>query len=363
MALIWVCASLYPCFFWGTNLGDIFLQSQDKCLTSLHLKQAPLLISSVLLSTVIALTSIVFGSGLGLKLNFLVPFSFFWAGDFPVNWVMVWFQTCHPWWIFMAHLYQSAKFVGVSANITIFCCNPQERVSLKQSIMVVESVILVFVKSDLKQAMCSSMFPDGSLNLISFILAHASAVWSKGLNASKKLVSNTAKVPKSRGTPCFLQLRIACSTNCSFYDAASPSVNSNRTNVIFLLSVLYISLLIAVKMQQSCQNLMRSSLLPENGKGMLSLISLGEAVGVEGEAMLLLEGGLRVSWEKRLRREFGSLGLGLKWKKSDKGLTSPMLFFSVCTLGISSVFVHSFVQCTWDKDQVFIYENTLLLGI
>ena len=42
----------------------------------------------------------------------------------------------------------------------------------------VESVIPVFVKSDLKQAMCSSIFLVGPLNLISFISTHASPVWS-----------------------------------------------------------------------------------------------------------------------------------------------------------------------------------------
>ena len=128
--------------------------------------------------------------------------------------------------------------VGVLGNITIFCCTPQGRVSLKQSMTAVESIIPVFVKSDLKQAMCLSMFPVDPLNLISFILAHASPVWSKGLNASKKLVSNTAKVQKSRGTPCFLQLRIACPTNCSFQNATSSSVSNDKMNAIFLLSLL-----------------------------------------------------------------------------------------------------------------------------
>ena len=170
------------------------------------------------------------------------------------------------------------------------------------------------------------MFPVGPLNLISFISAHVSLVWSKGLNTSKKLVSNTAKVPKSRGTPCFLQLRMACPTNCSFQDAASPSVKSDKMNVIFLLLLLYILSLIEVKTQRSCQNLVRSSLFPENGEGMFSLISLGEAVGGEEQASLLL-GGPRFSWEKRFRREFRSSGLGLKWKESDKGSMSLMLFF------------------------------------
>ena len=78
-------------------------------------------------------------------------------------------------------------------------------------------------------------------------------------------------------------------------DAASPSVNSDRTNAIFLLLVLYILLLIAVKTQQSCQNLMRSSLLPENGEAILSLISLEEVAGTEEEAMSLLLEGLRFS--------------------------------------------------------------------
>ena len=189
------CALLYmyPCFFWGTNLGCAFLQSQDKCPTSLHLKQAPFLISSVFSSTVIMLTSIAFRSGLGLKLVFWDPFSFFWAGDFPADQVIVQFQTCHPWWIFMAHLYQSAKLVGALGNITIFCCNPQERVSLKQSMTAVGSIISVFVKSDLKWATCLSMFPVGPLNLISFISAHVSPVWSKGLNVSKKSVSKHHK--------------------------------------------------------------------------------------------------------------------------------------------------------------------------
>ena len=110
-----------------------------------------------------------------------------------------------------------------------------------------------------------------------------------------------------------------------------------------------------MKTQQFCQNLVRSSLLPENGKGILSFISLGEAVGVEEEAMLLLLGGPRFSWEKRSRREFGSLGLGSKWKESDKESMSPMLFFLVYTLGISSVFIHSFIWCMRDKNQVFIW--------
>ena len=165
---------------------------------------------------------------------------------------MMWFQTCHPWWIFVAH--SCAKFSGALGNIMIFCCNSQGRDFLKQSMTAVESIIPVFVKSDLKRATCSSIFPVSPLNLISFILAHASPVWSKGLNASKKSVSNTAKVPKSKSIPCFLQLRMACPTNCSFHDVASPSINNNKTNVIFLLSVLYISSLISVKMQQSCQN-------------------------------------------------------------------------------------------------------------
>ena len=88
---------------------------------------------------------------------------------------------------------------------------------------------------------------------------------------------------------------MACPTNCSFQDAASPSVESDKMNAIFLLLLLYILLLIKVKTQQSCQNLVRSSLLPENGEGMLILIPLGEAVGVEEEAMLLLLGGPRFS--------------------------------------------------------------------
>ena len=86
-------APLYiPVLFWGTNLKGVFLQSQDKCPTSLHLKQAPFLISLVPLSTVIALTSIVFGSGIGLKLNFRDPFLSFWAGDFPADQVIIWFK-------------------------------------------------------------------------------------------------------------------------------------------------------------------------------------------------------------------------------------------------------------------------------
>ena len=94
------------------------------------------------------------------------------------------------------------------------------------------------------------------------------------------------KVPKSRGMFHFLQLMMASLMNCSFQDAASPSVRSERMNVIFLLSLLYISLFIKVKMQQSCQNLVRSSLLPENGEGIFNLISLGEVVNTEEEAML-----------------------------------------------------------------------------
>ena len=171
IALIWACVSLYPCFFGGRNFEGAVLHSQEKCLTSLHLKQAPLLISLVLLLTVIVSMSMVFRSGLGLKLNFLVPFLFFWVGDFPagVNLVMVQFQTCHLWWIFLVHLYQSARFSGTLDSIIIFCCNPPGRVSLKQLMTAVESVIPVFVKSDLKRATCLSMFPVCPLNLISFI--------------------------------------------------------------------------------------------------------------------------------------------------------------------------------------------------
>ena len=126
------------------------------------------------------------------------------------------------------------------------------------------------------------------------ISAQASPVSSKGLNASKRSVSNTVKVPKSRGIPCFLQLSIACPTNCPFQDAASLLVNNDKMNAIFLLLLLYISSLIEVKTQQSCQNLVRSSLLPEHGEGILSLISLGEAMGLEEEeAVLFLLGGPR----------------------------------------------------------------------
>ena len=105
---------------------------------------------------------------------------------------------------------------------------------------------------------------------------------------------------------------MACPTNCSFQDTAFPSVKSDKTNAIFLLLLLYILSLIEVKTQQSCQNLVRSSLFPENGEGMFNLISLGETVDAEEEAMSLLFGGPRFSWEKRSRREFGSLGLGSK---------------------------------------------------
>ena len=100
-------------------------------------------------------------------------------------------------------------------------------------------------------------------------------------------------MPKSRGMFHFLQLMMASLTNFSFQDAASPSVRSERTNAIFLLLLLYILSFIEVKMQQSCQNLVRSSLLPENGEGMLSFISLGEGTDAEEEAMSLLLGGLR----------------------------------------------------------------------
>ena len=81
---------------------------------------------------------------------------------------------------------------------------------------------------------------------------------------------------------------MACPTNCSFQDTAFPSVKSDKTNAIFLLLLLYILSLIEVKTQQSCQNLVRSSLFPENGKGMFNFISLGEEAGAEEEAMLLL---------------------------------------------------------------------------
>ena len=187
----------------------VFLQSWDKCLTSLHLKQVPLLINSVFLSTVIVLTSIAFGSGLGWKLNFLAPVLFFWAGSFPAGVVIqlrVWFHTCHPWCIFVSHLYQSAKFSGTFGRRIIFCCNPLGRVSLKQSMRADESVIPVFVKSNLKWAMCLSMFPVCSLNLSSFILAHASPVLSKGLNTSKRLVSNTTKGAKNERDSLFLAI-------------------------------------------------------------------------------------------------------------------------------------------------------------
>ena len=318
-----MCIFISLFLWWLISWGSLFAISGQMS-HFLVFEASPLLISSIFSLTVIALTSIAFRSGLGLKLNFWGPFLFLWAGDFPADRVMV-FQTCHLWWIFVAHLYHSAKFSGALGSIIIFCCNPLGRVSLKQLMTAVEFVIPVFIKSDMKWAMCSSIFPVGPLNLISFISAHASPVWSKGLNASKKLVSNTMKVPKSRGKPCFLQLRIACPTNCSFQDATS--VNSDKTNVIFLLSLLYILLLIEMKMQQSCQNLVRSSLLPENDEDILSLISQGEAVGVMEEAMSLLLGGLRFSWEKRSRSEFGLSGLGSKRKESDKGLMSPMLFF------------------------------------
>ena len=227
------------CFFWGTNLGGVFLQSWDKSPISLHLKQAPLLISSVLLSTVIVLTSIVFRSSQGQKLNFLAPVSFFWAGDFPagVIWIRVQFYTCHPWCIFVAHLYEPFKVSGKLGRRMIFCCSPLESISLRQSMTAVNSVIPVFANNDLKWATCLSMFSVLPSNLSSFISAQTSSVLSKGLKTSKKMVSNTAKVLKSRGTSCFLQLSIACLTNCSF-KAASPWVNNDRTNVIFLLSVL-----------------------------------------------------------------------------------------------------------------------------
>ena len=119
-------------------------------------------------------------------------------------------------------------------------------------------------------------------------------------------------MPKLRDMFCFLQLMMASLTNCSFQDAASPSVRSERTNVIFLLLLLDISLFIEVKTQQSCQNLVRSSLLPENGEGIFNLISLGEAVGAEKEAMSLLLGGPRFSWEKGSKREF-RLSVIIRW--------------------------------------------------
>ena len=81
------------------------------------------------------------------------------------------------------------------------------------------------------------------------------------------------------------------------------------------------------KTQQSCQNLVRSYLLPENGKGMFNFISLGEEAGAEEEAMLKLLGGPRFNWEKRSRREFELSGLGSKWKESNKGSASSIFFF------------------------------------
>ena len=137
---------------------------------------------------------------------------------------------------------------------------------------------------------------------------------------------------------------------------------SERTNVIFLLSLLYISLFIKVKMQQYCQNLVRSSLLPENGEGIFNLISLGEVVDTEEEAMLWSLGGSRFSWEKRSMREFGSLGLGSKWKESDKGSASSMLFFLFLHWGSPQcLFVH-LVYTRW-RSSVCLWEYSFVMTL
>ena len=52
--------------------------------------------------------------------------------------------------------------------------------------------------------------------------------------------------------------------------------------------------------------------------------------------------GPKFSCEKRLRSEFGSLGLGSKWKESNKGSASPIFLVQVYTGGFLSV--HLFVQ-------------------
>ena len=143
---------------------------------------------------------------------------------------------------------------------------------------------------------------------------------------------------------------MACPMNCSFQEAASPLVNNDKTNAIHLLSLLYISSLIEVKMQQSCHNLVRSFLFPEKSKGMLSLISLGEAADAEEEeAMLFSLEGPRLSWAKRSRRELGLLGLGLKWIESNKGSLSPILLIQFIHWGSPQhLFVCLGFRCTQD---------------
>ena len=157
------------------------------------------------------------------------------------------------------------------------------------------------------------------------------------------MVSNTVKVLKFRGIFCFLQLRMACPTNCSFQDATFPLVKSDKTNVIFLLLLLYILLLIKVKTQQSCQNLVRSSLLPENDEGMLSLISLGEVVGVEEEAMLLLLGVQGLVGRKDLGENLGCQVCVQSERRAIRDQHPLCCSFCFCTGDLLSV--HSFSVC------------------
>ena len=97
-------------------------------------------------------------------------------------------------------------------------------------------------------------------------------------------------------------------------------------------------------MQQSCQNFIGSSHLPDKGKSILSFTSLEEVVGaaaVEG-AILFSLGGSRFNWAKRSRRELGSSGLGSKSKESNKGLVSSIVLVQVIHWGFPQCsFVHS----------------------
>ena len=118
-------------------------------------------------------------------------------------------------------------------------------------------------------------------------------------------------------------------------------------------------------MQQSCQNFVRSSHFPEEGKGILSFTFLREVEGaVVKEAILSELEEPKFNWEKRSRREFGSLGLGSKWKESDKGSLSPIVLVQN-TLGISSVFVCLFQGFKIHEIEVkhLFEENTLLLWL
>ena len=109
--------------------------------------------------------------------------------------------------------------------------------------------------------------------------------------------------------------------------------------------------------------------MPEKGEGILSLTSLGEVEGAaEEEAMLSELEGPKFNHEKRSRREFQSLGLGLKWKESDKGLVSPMVLIQIIHWGLLSVclFIH-FVRILfcYDFKQLIVIptiNNTVSFG-